>query len=98
VQTYLDKHDLTKKVEEAINATVKAKPDEPAAFLVRTPPDALQVSPLVLQQGSARSTLAFSCICFAICSQLQTAKNPQELSPFLELRYSGLRLLIMSAR
>eukprot|EP00208_Stichococcus_sp_RCC1054_P006941 CAMPEP_0206147738 /NCGR_PEP_ID=MMETSP1473-20131121/34381_1 /ASSEMBLY_ACC=CAM_ASM_001109 /TAXON_ID=1461547 /ORGANISM="Stichococcus sp, Strain RCC1054" /LENGTH=480 /DNA_ID=CAMNT_0053544811 /DNA_START=118 /DNA_END=1560 /DNA_ORIENTATION=- len=33
VQTYLDKHELTKKVEEAINATVKAKPDEPAAFL-----------------------------------------------------------------
>lgn len=34
VQSYLDKHGLTQQVEEAINATVKAKPDEPMAFLV----------------------------------------------------------------
>lgn len=37
VQSYLDKHELTKKVEDAINATVKAKPEEPTAFLVRCP-------------------------------------------------------------
>lgn len=35
VQEYIDKHDLTKKVEDAINATVKAKADEPMSFLVR---------------------------------------------------------------
>lgn len=35
VQEYIDKHELTKRVEDAINATVKAKPDEPLSFLVR---------------------------------------------------------------
>jgi hypothetical protein len=35
VQEYIDKHDLSKKVEEAINSTVKSKPEEPLAFLVR---------------------------------------------------------------
>lgn len=34
VQEYIDKHDLSKKVEELINATVKAKPDEPLSFMV----------------------------------------------------------------
>lgn len=34
VQEYLDKHELSRRVEEAINATVKDKPDEPLAFLV----------------------------------------------------------------
>ena len=34
VQEYIDKHELTKRVEDAINATVKAKPDEPLSFLV----------------------------------------------------------------
>jgi enolase len=35
VQEYLEKHQLQKKVEDALNAAVKAKPDEPMAFLVR---------------------------------------------------------------
>ena len=34
MQDYLDRHELSKKVEDAINATVKSKPDEPLAFLV----------------------------------------------------------------
>lgn len=33
-QEYIDRHGLSGKVEEAINATVKAKPDEPLSFLV----------------------------------------------------------------
>jgi enolase len=32
-QEYIDKHELSRRVEEAINATVKSKPDEPLAFL-----------------------------------------------------------------
>ena len=35
VQEYIDKHDLSKKVEELINSTVKAKPDEPVSYMVR---------------------------------------------------------------
>ena len=35
VQEYIDKHDLSKKVEELINSTVKAKPDEPLSYMVR---------------------------------------------------------------
>jgi enolase len=35
VQEYIEKHDLTKKIEEALNAAVKAKADEPLAFVVR---------------------------------------------------------------
>jgi len=35
VQEYLEKHDLSKKVEEALNAAVKAKAEEPLAFVVR---------------------------------------------------------------
>ena len=34
VQEYIDKHDLTGVVEQAINVTVKVKPDEPISFLV----------------------------------------------------------------
>ena len=34
VQEYIDKHDLSKKVEEVINACVKAKPEEPISFMV----------------------------------------------------------------
>lgn len=34
-QSYLDETNLAKKVEEAINACVKAKPKEPSSFLVR---------------------------------------------------------------
>lgn len=37
VQEYIEKHDLTRKVEEALNAAVKAKADEPLAFVVRAP-------------------------------------------------------------
>lgn len=37
MQEYLDKHELSRRVEEAINATVKDKPDEPLAFLVGAP-------------------------------------------------------------
>lgn len=37
VQEYIDKHDLSKKVEEAINQTVKVKPDEPLSYMVRRP-------------------------------------------------------------
>ena len=36
VQEYIEKHDLTKKIEEALNAAVKAKAEEPLAFVVRT--------------------------------------------------------------
>ena len=35
VQEYIEKHDLTKRIEEALNAAVKAKADEPLAFVVR---------------------------------------------------------------
>jgi len=34
VQEYIDKHDLSKKVEEVINACVKAKPGEPISYMV----------------------------------------------------------------
>ena len=34
VQEYLEKHDLSKRVEAVINACVKAKPDEPLSFMV----------------------------------------------------------------
>jgi enolase len=33
IQEYIEKHDLSKKVEEALNAAVKAKADEPLAFM-----------------------------------------------------------------
>ena len=36
VQEYIDKHDLSKKVEEVINACVKAKPEEPISFMVHS--------------------------------------------------------------
>lgn len=35
IQEYIDAHNLSRKVEEVINATCKAKPEEPAAFMVR---------------------------------------------------------------
>ena len=35
IQEYIEKHDLSKKVEEALNAAVKARPSEPMAFMVR---------------------------------------------------------------
>lgn len=35
VQEYIERHDLTRKVEEALNAAVKAKAEEPLAFVVR---------------------------------------------------------------
>ena len=35
LQEYIDTHDLSKKVEELVNHTVKAKPDEPLSFMVR---------------------------------------------------------------
>ena len=35
LQEYIDNHDLSKKVEELVNTTVKAKPDEPLSFMVR---------------------------------------------------------------
>ena len=34
VQEYIEKHELSKRVEEVINATVKAKPDEPLSYMV----------------------------------------------------------------
>lgn len=34
VQEYIEKHELPKRVEEVINATVKAKPDEPLSYMV----------------------------------------------------------------
>lgn len=34
VQSYIDKHSLQTKVEDALNACVKAKPDEPLTFMV----------------------------------------------------------------
>ncbi len=40
VQEYIDKHELTKVVEDAVNAAVKVKPDEPLSFLVRGIQDA----------------------------------------------------------
>ena len=35
VQEYIEKHELSKRIEEIINATVKAKPDEPLSYMVR---------------------------------------------------------------
>ena len=34
VQEYIEKHELSKRVEEVINACVKTKPDEPLSFMV----------------------------------------------------------------
>lgn len=34
VQEYIEKHELSKRVEDVINQTVKAKPDEPLSFMV----------------------------------------------------------------
>lgn len=34
VQEYIDKHELSRKVEEVINLCVKAKPDEPMSYMV----------------------------------------------------------------
>lgn len=34
-QAYIDAHALTQKVETAINAVCKEKPEEPTAYLVR---------------------------------------------------------------
>lgn len=34
VQEYLDKHNLSVKIEEGVNEVVKAKPDEPLSYLV----------------------------------------------------------------
>lgn len=33
VQEYIDKHDLSKKIEDVINQTVKQKPDEPVSYM-----------------------------------------------------------------
>ncbi|KAL3135043.1 hypothetical protein ABBQ32_007990 [Trebouxia sp. C0010 RCD-2024] len=48
VQEYIDKHDLSKKVEEVINACVKAKPEEPISFMAEqlkrsSPPEITKV-------------------------------------------------------
>ncbi len=37
VQEYIDKHELSKKVEDAINQTVKIKPEEPLSYMVSIP-------------------------------------------------------------
>lgn len=37
VQSYITEHTLEKKVEDILNMTVKAKPEEPMAFMVRLP-------------------------------------------------------------
>lgn len=50
VQEYIEKHDLTKKIEEALNAAVKAKAEEPLAFVVRT---FFSRSPTRLGRGTA---------------------------------------------
>ena len=34
VQSYIDKHSLQTKVEDALNACVKSRPDEPLTFMV----------------------------------------------------------------
>lgn len=36
VQEFIDEHRLSKKIEDAVNQTVKAKPSEPMSFMVRT--------------------------------------------------------------
>ncbi|KAL0021189.1 hypothetical protein WJX77_011086 [Trebouxia sp. C0004] len=48
VQEYIDKHDLSKKVEEVINACVKAKPEEPISYMAEqlkrsSPPEITKV-------------------------------------------------------
>ena len=55
VKEYCEKHELQKMFEEAANAVVKARAEEPAAFLVRRskkkkktdPPSPRAPSPLV---------------------------------------------------
>ena len=34
VQEYIDKHNLQKRVEDVLNACVKAKPEEPMSYMV----------------------------------------------------------------
>lgn len=36
-QAYLEQHGIQQTVENLVNATVKAKPDAPLAFMVRVP-------------------------------------------------------------
>lgn len=55
VQEYIDKHDLSKKVEEVINACVKAKPEEPISFMVRC--CAIRHEPKGLQDESGQGSL-----------------------------------------
>mmetsp|Transcript_2940 Transcript_2940/g.7231 ORF Transcript_2940/g.7231 Transcript_2940/m.7231 type:complete len:480 (-) Transcript_2940:329-1768(-) len=48
VQEYIEKHGLQKKVEEALNACVKAKPDEPLSFMAKellkiAPPEIIKI-------------------------------------------------------
>lgn len=47
VQEYIDKHELSRKVEEVINLCVKAKPDEPLSYMVRR--DRKPISPFSMQ-------------------------------------------------
>lgn len=35
VQEYLDKHALSRKIEDAVNAAVRAKTSDPVLFIVR---------------------------------------------------------------
>lgn len=37
VQEYLDKHLLARKIEDAVNAAVRAKASDPVLFIVRPP-------------------------------------------------------------
>lgn len=35
VQSYIEKHNLQKRVEDVLNSTVKSKPEEPMSYMVR---------------------------------------------------------------
>ena len=53
VQEYLDKHTLSRKIEDAVNAAVRAKTSDPVLFIVRF------FSPLSFPSCSC-DTLSFS--------------------------------------
>lgn len=42
VQEYLDKHRLSQRIEESVNAAVRAKADDLVLFVVNTPPSPLR--------------------------------------------------------
>ena len=80
VQEYIDKHELSRKVEEVINLCVKAKPDEPMSYMVSGPEYDADFSCKVAMLGQAASAQGVSCVVvsrlLAGCSRPLSAACP----------------------